>query len=1506
MLKSIKKTINILLYSLAVLLLTSFILAVVLRVPVVQSYIANGVARYISKQINSTVSVGDIEFTFFNRLIVNKILIKDQHNDTLLYTPRVVVGIRYFNLNKGILRLGKATVFKPEVALITDSSGVMNLNWYLDKLSSTTDTASLPSAGSSVTIGRVDITEGKFSLIDRRSSKSLIPIDFSNLVIDSIFGTVENFSVRCDSVDMSIRNLAFNEKSGFRVKNFNSDLLLEGQNIIFTNVNLSCNNSNIDAPKVGLLADSAASFGNFLKEVRLDIRLRKSLIASSDLNHFVAFNKEINESVWLSGNVKGTVSELKGRNIKISYKDETNLDLDFDLSGLPDVSNTFIFLQINDFRSISKDIEQISIPGKGNILLPEVLRKLGVVSFSGTFTGFTTDFVTYGKINTNKGIIATDISLRPTGDNKFMIKGFLKGTDIDLGELTGNPDFFGKITAEANIDGSTDSFKTLAVNAKGRVDSVEINDYIYRNIDLNGYFKDKAWDGKISIEDRNIKLDLLGMFDFNKELPEFDFTLNLKKADLYRLNFDRSDTSSRASLLLTANFTGNTLDNLNGEIKLLNSSFRKYSNDLEIYDFSIRTFAENSNPSIVLRTDFVDANLTGHYSFAGLRDVVNGVLSALVPSKFVGLSPATNPYLNDFVFDIRFKNTDGLNKFLKTGIQLAAGSNITGLVKPDSVISLTGNLKMLSVNNNVFNDLSFNATYEDSVFKADVSSQEFNLSGISDLKDLNLKFSFIPDYFDLDLNWDNHQTSVINKGNFKANGEFSRSDGTAGRELLTVNLLPGEIVSRNTLWKINPAVVAVDSNAIRISRFRISNNENYFLIDGAVSENPADTLYMKFNGIDIKPLNNLYEKSMGNSSDIIPLSIGGVLNGSISLTDVYRNFMFESDILINNFSILNTDYGKITIGSVWNNNLKVAEIKANNDLNGSRMFDITGHYDPATAKVNLNAITDKLPIDFLNPLLSSFASGISGTASGKINFSGEFAKPVLTGSVWGENATMKVDYLQTKYMFNDSIRFDKSGIKFNNIQLKDEKGNSTLLSGAVYHTYFQDWGVDITLNSTDCMVLNTKPKDNDLFYGTAYASGVTSIKTIGNLLKFNISAKTGKNTRFFIPLNSGMSVSENNFVTFVQPASVDKKEESQVKNNAASTSTEFDMTFDLEISPDAEIQLIMDPKVGDIIKGTGSANLNISLNPKGEFRIFGDYTISNGDYLFTLGSLVNKEFSVESGGMITFNGDVENADIDMKAIYKTKASLSDIMPELQNEPKQSERIPVECQLLLTGKLFNPVVGFNIYLPTANESTRAYLKNMINSDEEMSRQFLFLLVMNRFYSEQAAGNAQPVPAGMGSETMGVTTMEMLSNQVSNWLSQISNDFDIGVNYRPGSSTLPNSQELQVALSTQILNDRVKINGNFDVAGSQAARSTGAPSGTNTITGAFDIEYAINDKIKFKFFNRSNDNFYMDNGILYTQGIGLFYRQDFNKLKDLFKKRDKSEMKKEEETRPKKNK
>jgi hypothetical protein len=480
---------------------------------------------------------------------------------------------------------------------------------------------------------------------------------------------------------------------------------------------------------------------------------------------------------------------------------------------------------------------------------------------------------------------------------------------------------------------------------------------------------------------------------------------------------------------------------------------------------------------------------------------------------------------------------------------------------------------------------------------------------------------------------------------------------------------------------------------------------------------------------------------------------------------------------------------------------------------------------------------------------------------------------------------MKINYLQTKYKMSDSVRFDKNGIRFTNVKVSDDKGNPVVVNGRVNHRNFKDFSADLTINAKDALVLNTKPKDNDLFYGTAYATGVTTIKSGNNLLSFDISGKTGKNTKFYMPLNTSLSVSEYSFVSFAGPKNP-KNTESQDdgKLKPPPTQTGFDLDFDLEVTPEAEAQLIFDSKVGDVMKGHGSGNLNITYNPKGEFRITGDYIVEDGDYLFTLGNILNKSFSVENGGKIMFNGDINNAEIDMKAIYKLKASL---FPILQDE-NYKDRIPVECQLNLSGNLWNPVVGFNIYLPTADEKTRTYVRNAISTEEELSRQFLYLLVMNSFYADPSMGVASTGGSPSGTSAMAVTTFEMLSSQLSNWLSQISNDFDIGVVYRPGTGSKDiNPQEVQVALSTQILNDKVVINGNFDVP-----LSGSSTSNTNQITGDFDAEVKLTNKLNFKVFNRYN-NPYTGKGVDYTQGIGIFFKQDFDRFEDLFKKKTKQD-------------
>lgn len=1496
MIRHIKRSVKYLIIFLGVIVMLPTVLYLILQTAEVQTFLVKRITGHFSEEIKSTISVGSIRYKFFNRLDIKDLLIKDQNNDTLIYSKQLTAGIRDINIRNKTFRLGKVSLMRPVFALITDSSGQNNLTWYLNLLKSKPDTTKSVSAH--VGIDQVEITDGRFALINMTGAKGKTKIDFNNLRLSGIYGTVEDLRTHDDTTRFSLYSLACHESSGFTVKRFSTAVILARQNILLNSLVLNCDSTILNMQRLALIADSSDAFKNFTEKVRLDAVFDKSLISTRDLKYFIPAADSLDESVTISGKILGTVSELRGRKVKINYRNSTSIDCDFDFSGLPKIENTFLFIGVNNLRTTISDLEKIKVNRKHPIVLPEAFKKLGTISFNGSFTGFTTDFVTYGELRTELGNIRTDISLRPDEAGKYKVKGLLAGNNINLGELAENTELLGHFSIHANVDGSAYSFKKFSGKLSGKIDSIEINRYNYRNIDLNGDFTEKTWDGSINISDKNLKLNLLGLLNFNNKLPEFDFTLNVASSNLYKLNLDKLDTTASASLLLTSNFKGDNIDNLDGEIKLINSKFRKFGNDLEMYDMSIKATRENDKPAMMLRTDFVDADIRGNYSFATIGSLVKSTLSSLMPSQFHFKDIKNDFRKNKFTFEARFKKTDKINNFFHTGVLLSDKSFIKGSVYADSLIFINGKSDQLTYRNNVFKDLELDTRIGSSQAIIDLTSSSLSLLGQSDLKDFKVNFKTRPDNFIFTVGWDN-KDKILNQGSFIARGTVIKNPTGNGKTILDVEIDSSKVYADNNLWVVRKSSLMVDTTAIKINKFIVAGGDRSYMIDGAVSSDPSDTLHLNFKGIDISPLNYLITRKNNDPTALSP-DFKGRLGGKILLSNVYKSMLLAGNIKISRFSVLGQDMGELTINADLDRDTRIVNINAGNNVNSSKTFIINGFYNPGAKKIDLTVDAIKLPITFLNPLLKSFASDISGFASGRLRLMNEGDNLYLLGGAKTENALMKITYLQSKYSMSDSIRFDKKGFRFNNIKLTDVKGNPASLSGTVYHHSFKNYSADLTINipSSGFQVLNTQPKDNQMFYGTAYASGVAKIKSDQNTLSFDVSARSGKGSRLAIPLNKSLSVSEYSYITFKDTASTKKVEAAEKAKVAAAATSHMTMelNMNLEVTPDAEIQIIFDAKVGDVMKGHGSSeNLNVNLNKKGEFKIFGDYIIEDGEYTFTLGPIINKPFSVENGGRIMFNGDLDNAEIDLKASYlNMKASLETI---LENE-NYKRSVRVEPQLNLSGKLFNPVVGFDIFLPDADEETRTMLKNKISTQEELTRQVSALLLINNFI---ATGNSQFATTTNATSAMAATSFEMISNQMSNMLSQISKNVDIGLNIRPGYNAIT-PQEAQLALSTQLLKNKVVINGNFDVRGSGYSSSPLAgTSSTNQLTGDFDAELKLTEKLRLKVFNRFNDTYFT--GLSpYTQGVGIFFKQDFNRFSDLFKKKAKSEMKKEEDVKP----
>ena len=347
-------------------------------------------------------------------------------------------------------------------------------------------------------------------------------------------------------------------------------------------------------------------------------------------------------------------------------------------------------------------------------------------------------------------------------------------------------------------------------------------------------------------------------------------------------------------------------------------------------------------------------------------------------------------------------------------------------------------------------------------------------------------------------------------------------------------------------------------------------------------------------------------------------------------------------------------------------------------------------------------------------------------------------------------------------------------------------------------------------------------------------------------------------------------IEENEFIRFVGNNNINSLNIQQnIDNNYL-----FIMDFDLEINPDAQVRLIYDENIGDVIEGSGFGNLSLKIGEDGFFNIFGDVIIEEGEYLFTMQNIVNKNFKIENGGTLHWEGDPYNADINFYANYEAKTSLS----LLDNDYNYNTKLPVICRMHMTEKLLSPEVDFIIEIPDATDIARTKLMQLTDSQQKLLQQFAFLLVSNSFLVEESGEDYL-------NNSLTVTGTELISNQLSNWLSQTTDDFDLGFKWIPGSSDSLTTDQVEIAFSQKFLNDRLTINGNASNANTPEAQAV------TSIVGEVDIQYDLDSsgKIKLKAFNRADayDPLYGDE-FRYEQGLGLFYRREFNKFLDLFRK------------------
>ncbi len=1437
----------------------------------VQTYIANKIATTIAENLQADFSIESMEMILFNRVILKEVMLKDQYMDTLLYSPKMIATLKVFSPSTHRIEISRLKFQNATIRLSTDTTKTINLKFITQALKKPPDSTKVKWK---VTIHNIDFEQSRFKYENHFKPKEAdYGINFTDMDFGEMDLQVKDLRVIPDTIKFKIQRLGFRDKSGYVMHDLSGYMSINRTFMKFKDIHIIMDDSDIRADWLDFTFKSWKDFGNkgFPSKIELNFNFQPSRINLADAAHFGHFLKGIDKTINLTGNLHGKLNSFKGEDILLEYGNHTLVSGSFDLNGLPDIQETFMFFDIQNLTTTVADIESLQKPGElgETVDLSETLSQLGDITYHGKFAGFFNDFVSYGTLRTDLGQLSTDLSIRPDSMENVHFKGELSTEGFDLARLPDLGDIAGLLSMDAQVEGISYQGGSLSARLDGHISKVEFYNYEYQHITLRGDLSNKKFDGSFSISDPNLKMEFFGKLDFNDTLPEFDFTANVEKAMLYPLHIATTDPTYTLSCYLRANFIGADIDEFDGEIKLVNSLFQKQDKQIQIYNFNLYAQHRPDSNRMILKSDLVDAEIYGQYEFEDIGKATGRLLAHHLPAFRNIVHENRNKEddsFNNFRYEFHLKNTFPITDFFFPEIVFARDSKITGNYDPAIYeLNMEGDLPSFQYGENTWEDLKISLVSNDTTAHFLTTCGSLISASVVSMENIRLNWDVIKDSLNYSLTWNSYNPEDIYMGSLSGYAAFMyRPNYQIPRIDMFVN--PGKIIIRDTIWELDQSRITADTSSIKFHGFRISHNTQSIAVNGTLSKRPSDELHFNFKNMKLVHVNQLTGKS--------GLYLGGILNGTSTISDVFNNTMFLSDMNIENLSINGEELGNTFIRAKWLNPEQKIRLDMEAMRGNLKTLDIEGDYFPESRKINFDIALDKLKLNIFEPYTYKFISDMDGISSGKLHLGGYTNKPVFDGTLNLQKTSLLVEYLQTIYSFSNEIEIRNNRLIFRNFDIFDEYGNRAVLEGNIDHKYFRDFNFDLSLRAENFNFLKTREVHNQTFYGDAMASGLIRFRGQPGNLRLIVSAQTNRGTHIFIPINQGQDLQENNFITFIQPDSLSHEEEENERRYTVDLSG-LSLDLDLDVTPDATVEIIFDPKVGDIISGNGSGNIQLTIDRQNDFQIFGEYVIDRGEYLFTLQNIINKKLKIQRGGRITWNGDPTGAVINMNAIYNAKAVPGVLVPDPPEHLKT--RMPVECHLIMEGSLLSPLLKFNIELPTAEEETKNVVRNAITTEEELTKQFLSLLVINNFSApSSSSGGSASTGAGMA----GVTASELLSNQLSNWLSQISNDFDIGVNYRPGDEI--SSDQVEVALSTQIFDDRVTIHTNV----SSQATTTNTDQRANTIAGDFDVDVKLTDNGKFrlKAYNRYNhDQLYKTSP--YTQGVGFVYREDFNSFGEL---------------------
>lgn len=1393
---------------------------------------------------------------------MEQIYIEDHHQDTLIAIEKLNTSILSFKkLYEGRLTFGDINIDGLTFNVKT-YKGEEDANLDVFVASFDDDKPKTKKSNFLMSSSDVSINGGTFRLVDE-NTKTRDIFEFIDLDINAT-----DFLIYGSDVSARINQLSFTDSRGLSIERMSTNFEYTLTKMSFENLSIQTPNSNLK----GRLQFNynRKDFQDFSNKVNVAANFKDSKVSLDELNVFYdEFGK--NQTAEFSADLSGTLNNLSASNLDLKSGNSTKIIGDLNFKNLFSKAEND-FSMDGDFKRLTSSYVDLNklLPNVLGKSIPSIFDKLGKFTLQGTTKVTNTSVLANLDLVTELGFIKTNLDMiRVNEIDNSSYKGNIIFEEFDLGQFINSPDI-ALASFNIEVDGNGFTLENLDTQVLGTVSSIEYNNYNYQDLSISGQLGNNIFNGVLISNDENFKLKFDGLADLTKAENVFNFNANVEYADLKTLNFTSKDELSIFKGNINMSVTGSTIDNSRGTVVVKNTTYENEYGHYFFEDFTITSLFEEKQRIITINSpDIIQGQVKGNFK---VRDVPRLVENSLgyIYSNYKPHIAEENQYL-DFNFIINSKIAEvfyhdiniGLNTTLKGRVESNEEGFRLNFKSPKIKILdyFASNIDLQIDNSNPLYNTYIGI---DSVNTKYYDVSKFNLINVTLRDTLFIKSEFQggkfnDDFYDINLFYTINEDNKSVLGFKKSGITFKENDWYINRE-------------GNTQNKI---VFDRDFKTIDLEKIVMSHRGEDMELRGFVRDT-AKNISLNFTDVDLIKI----------TPPIDSLKLAGTINGKLELIQKDNIFLPYSNISISDFEANNYQLGDLNSKIEGNQSLTNYTVDITLENNIMKSLDAKGTIDLSNnnSNIDLDIYLNEFLLNPLNPFGEGVITNIRGDATGNAKVTGKLEKPDISGSLILNNAGLTIPYLNVDYSFDfdSEVKLEDQRFIFQNNTLTDsEYFSQANLNGYVSHHNFSDWKLGLELTTDRLLVLNTKDSEESLYYGTAFIEGKADIVGPANQLLIDVEGSTGEGTVFKIPLNDVESFGDNSYIHFLTQEEKDAISQGKIINDIEISGLE--LAFDLNVTPDAEIEIVIDKNTGSTIKGVGEGNLLFEINTNEKFNMWGDFSVFEGTYNFIYGGIFLKEFEVEPGGKLEWEGDPLNAQINIKAIYKTEANPSVLLDSPINR-----RIPVEVGINLTGQLEHPNPEFSFNFPNTGSTIESELQYRLESKEERERQALYLLAIGTFAND----------AAIGSNAYG-TIEDRVNNLINSWFENDDGKLVVGVNIQAKEDTPEYQTDTQLGLTFKTnISDRVLINGKVGVP-------VGGVSET-VIGGDVQMDILLNDKgtLVAKVFNRENSIRNFGEEIGYTQGVGITYNVEFDTFKELIqiifsgKNKDKTSKKKEE--------